>query len=260
MFYANHLKAVQSIVDDIGSVYNLSLISLGSAKKCIFVEGNDIKILQQFYNVLFPNDMFSLESLPFLPLGGFTRVNEAFGAAKLFHENTSDFKCFAILDRDFYLDSQINNLYEKSKENHLILHVWNRKELENYILIPSVIFKITQKPTEEYSNFIHEYEKLVDTFLDCTIDAYTTKIFEAYNGKIMPGTAAKEAREYVNSKWTCLNDKIALVGGKVLLASTNSWIKSTYKKSCSMNKIFSLMKPTDVDKEIVDVINNLKSR
>lgn len=260
MFYANHLTAVQNIVDDIGSVHNLSLVKLGSAKKCVFVEGKDMKILQQFYNALYPNDMFSLETLPTLPLGGFTRINEAFGASKLFNENTKNqFKCYAILDRDYYLESQINELYAKANENHLLLHVWNRKELENYILIPSVIYKITQKPLDEYSNFISEYEKLVDKFKDATIDAYTTKIYEVGNGRIAPGTAAKQARDYVNSKWTNLDEKLKLVCGKDLLKSINGWLKDTYGKSCSMNKIFRVMEASDINAEIIEVINNLKS-
>ncbi|NRX08090.1 putative ATP-dependent endonuclease of OLD family [Clostridium beijerinckii] len=51
MRFANHLEAVQNIVDDIGSVYNLSLIKLNSSNKCFFVEGNDIKILQTIFTI-----------------------------------------------------------------------------------------------------------------------------------------------------------------------------------------------------------------
>lgn len=94
MRFANHLEAVQNIVDDIGSVYNLSLIKLNSSNKCFFVEGNDIKILQQFYNILNPKGMHLLDSIPSLPLGGFKRLNEAFGASKLLYENSKGcFKC-----------------------------------------------------------------------------------------------------------------------------------------------------------------------
>jgi hypothetical protein len=61
-------------------------------------------------------------------LGGFKRINEAFGAAKLFHENSEgNFKCYAILDRDFYTESQIEDQKRKAIENHLLLHVWKKK-------------------------------------------------------------------------------------------------------------------------------------
>lgn len=259
MLYANHLSAVQNIVDDIGSAYNLSLVRLGSAKKCIFVEGKDMKILQQFYNILYPDDMVSLDTIPALPLGGFTRINEAFGASKLFHENTeNNFKCYAILDKDYYLENQIEELYNKAKDNHLLLHVWNEKEIENYIIIPSVIYRIVQRPLEDYNAFITEYETLVNELKEMTIDAYNTKIYEVYNGKMASGTAAKEARDYINLRWTNLEEKLKLVSGKEMLKRTNEWIRKRFGKSCSMNRIFSVMKPSDIDEEIVELISQLR--
>ena len=62
MVYANKLGAVQDIIEDIGSIYNLSLSRLNSAKKCLFVEGKDLKILQQFYSILFPDSIENMVS------------------------------------------------------------------------------------------------------------------------------------------------------------------------------------------------------
>ena len=53
MKYANNLRAVQSLIDNIGGIQNLSLIRIGLKKKCLFVEGNDLKILSKFYDRLF---------------------------------------------------------------------------------------------------------------------------------------------------------------------------------------------------------------
>ena len=45
MHYTTDLQAVQKVVDEIGTVSNLSLMRLGDARKCIFVEGKDLKLL-----------------------------------------------------------------------------------------------------------------------------------------------------------------------------------------------------------------------
>lgn len=260
MRYANHLAAVQNIVDDIGSAYNLSLTKLSSANKCVFVEGEeDIKILQQFHNILHPDATSSLDIIPSLPLGGVTRINEAFGAAKLFHESSDGhFKCYAILDRDYYIESYINEQEEKAKENHLLLHVWEKKELENYILKPAVLFKLLQNSDEKFSDFIQRYEILIDTFKDNTIDSYTTKIQEN-DRKLMAGTAASKAREYVNSNWISLERKLNILSGKDLLKATNKWLKENYKINCSMRSIFDAMESEDIDIEIVKVLNQLNA-
>lgn len=259
MRYANHLAAVQNIIDDIGSAYNLSLIKLSSAKKCVFVEGEDIKILQQFHNILHPDATSPLEMIPSLPLGGFTRINEAFGAAKLFHESSSGhFKCYAILDRDYYIGSYINEQISKAEENHLFLHVWEKKELENYIIKPVVLFRLLRNSNKNYINFIQKYESLIDTFKDEIIDSYTTKIQEN-DRKLTAGTAAAKAREYVNINWTSLEVKLNIIPGKDLLRATNKWMKDNYKINCSMRSIFDYMKIEDIDIEIVEVLNQLNA-
>lgn len=257
MRYVNNLSAVQDIVDDIGSAYNLSLTKLNSAKKCIFVEGEDIKILQQFYNVLYPNNISTLDTIPSLPLGGFKRINEAFGAAKLFNESTKGhFKCYAILDRDYYLESEINDQKKKAIVNHLLLHIWNKKELENYIVIPVVLFRLISNPRETLSEFIENFEFLIETFKDQVIDSYTTKIQENDRG-LAAGTAAAHAREYVNSKWINIKEKLDIVPGKDLLRATNKWMTKNYNVSCSMRRIFYVMKPEDIDPEIIEVLKQL---
>lgn len=257
MRYANHLPVVQNIVNDIGSMYNLSLVKLNTANKCLFVEGDDVKILQQFYEILNPGSMYSLSNIPSLPLGGFKRINEAFGAAKLLYENSNGhFKCYALLDRDYYTEPQIKEQENKAIDNRLSLHIWSKKEIENYIVKPHILFRILDKGQEEYTNFISKYESLIDTFKNSIIFSYTTKIQENDKG-LTAGTAAARATEYVESMWNDLEQKLNIVSGKELLRATNKWIKDNYNKSCSMKAIFNVMKAEDVDAEIVEVLNML---
>lgn len=235
----------------------MSLTKLNNAKKCVFVEGEDIKILQQFYNVLYPESIYSLDIVPSLPLGGFKRINEAFGAAKLFYESSeAQFKCYALLDRDYYLENQIEEIKKTANENHLLLHIWSKKELENYIIKPAVFFRLTQFPQEKFNDFMEKYELLIDSFKDSIIDAYTTKIQEESRA-LTAGTAAKQARDYVNKRWTTIDEKINILPGKDLLRATNTWIKNNYNISCSMKRIFNAMKPKDIDKEIVEILKQL---
>ena len=260
MRYADHLAAVQDIVNDIGSVYNLSLTKLNSAQKCFFVEGDDIKILQECFNVLYPDVLSTLDTIPTLPFGGFTRISETFGASKLFYNSSGGhFKCYAILDRDYYTDLQIEEQRNKAEENNLILHVWSKKELENYIVIPKVLFRLLHKPEDQYESFIGKYEELVDSFKDVIIDSYTTKIQETERN-LTAGTAARKARDYVNSKWTSLDEKITISPGKDLLKATNQWMRDNFKISCSIKRIFSVMTPNDIDSEIKEVLDQLNCK
>ena len=257
MKYADNLKAVQSIIDNIGSAHNLSLIRISLNKKCLFVEGGDVKILSKFHEILFPESDFSLETLPCIPLGGFSKLNEAFGTAKLFHRETNGLiKTFCILDRDYYPEELINEKMETSLKNFLVLHIWSKKEIENYILIPSAIFRITQLPKQEYSNFLKSYEELVDSFKDQVREKIASKIQEFQKGWELC-KCMKNARELMIEKWVGLEGKMALVGGKELLHKTNEWMNSKYNVSCSRDKIFKNINKNEISEEVKKVINSL---
>lgn len=73
MQYADSYSAVQNLVNNLGSDHNLSLVRLGGARKCIFVEGKDIKTLSRFHEILYPQSSESLDQLPTVALGGWSR-------------------------------------------------------------------------------------------------------------------------------------------------------------------------------------------
>lgn len=258
MNYASELNAVQNMIDDLGSAQNLSLIRLGVMKRCVFVEGKDIKYLNKFYQVLYPNSTFSLETLPCIPLGGWSRFDEALGTARLFYEETmGNVKTVCILDRDYHLDEEISNMREKATCSNLELFVWNKKEIENYLLLPQVIYRIISDKIGDYIIFKEKLDQLVDDLKDDVIDNFSSQIYINSNRKKEVSTCNKEARSLVNSRWSNLEWKLSCVNGKVALSKINGWLQQEYKRSCSINKIFSLLKEEDISSDIKDVINTL---
>lgn len=258
MRYANSIKGVQIILDSIGSVQNISLIRLASSKKCLFVEGDDLKILSKFHSILYPDSDLTLETLPNASLGGWSRLDEAFGASKLFHDETEDsIKCYCILDRDYYSDEEIEKQKEKAQECFLNLHIWEKKEIENYILIPETLFRISKLKLNELSNFISSLQEMVEEFKLDTIDQISTRIYEHNRRQLALSTCNKKARRIVNSKWDTLTNRLSIISGKDMLSRINGWMKEKYKKSCSMNKILKSINPDEIEDEVKMVIDKL---
>ncbi|MDI6734935.1 MAG: ATP-binding protein [bacterium] len=63
---ANSLPAVQKLIENVGSVHNIHLSRLWHARRCILIEGEDLKILKQFQDTLFPNSDEPFDSIPLL--------------------------------------------------------------------------------------------------------------------------------------------------------------------------------------------------
>lgn len=256
MSYATDLQGVQKIIDDIGTVSNLALMRLGDVRKCLFVEGKDLKIMTKIAEVIFGNHINSLEVLPHVSLNGFHNLREAFGTSKLFFDETRGMiKCICILDSDYYPNDMIEKKYKEAHDNYLDLHIWKRKELENYLLEPQVLFRLSHQPKEKYGIFLKELEELVDTYEDRVFDQYAEHILK-YR-KIDISTANAEARGYMKDMWTNLENKLALVGGKEFIRCLNGWYKQKFFMNVSVSQIISEFQKDEFDSEIVEIIKNI---
>lgn len=145
--------------------------------------------------------------------------------------------------------------YKEAHDNYLDLHIWKRKELENYILEPQVLFRLSQQSNDKYEHFLKELEELVDTYEDRVFDQYAEHILK-YR-KIDVSTANAETRKYMKDMWTNLENKLALVGGKEFLRCLNNWFKQKFSLNLSISQIISEFQKDEFDNEIVEVIRDM---
>lgn len=254
MQYADNFQAVQNLVDNMGGMNNLSLVRLGKARKCVFVEGKDLKLLSKFHEILYPESNVSLEQLPAVSLGGWSRFDEALGAARLFYEQTNgEFKTICILDRDYHLDEEIEELYRKAEENHLYLHVWAKKEIENYILTPQSVFRLAKQEESEYSEFCISLKGELDQLKQQTVNGFLDQISQKFRGQAS-STNLKIATELVEKRWRTLEECLSVCNGKDLISCVNEWMKRQYHQKSSRKKLLESLTPDDICDEMKSVI------
>lgn len=259
MQYAGNYKAVQEVICNLGSEYNLSLIRLGNAKKCIFVEGKDAKTLTKFQNILYPQSQIPIDQMPIVPLGGWSRFAEALGAARLFHDETGgEIGTYCILDRDYHTDDEIDDLYKRASINHLVLHVWKCKEIENYIAAPEAVFRVANAPEETFEEFkndmFNELNLLRKQTIGCILDQLLTN-----DKSKSPSYYLEIAEAVLNAKWDSLEGRLSIVNGKDLISTINSWVRMKYRRSCSRAKMFDQLFPRNVPDEMKSVIDMLQN-
>lgn len=254
MQYADSSPAVQDLVDNIGGMSNLSLIRLGGARKCVFVEGKDLKLLSKFHEILYPESSMSLEQLPAVSLGGWSRFDEALGAARLFYEQTNgEFKTICLLDRDYHTDDEIAILYQKADSSHLLLHVWEKKEIENYILTPRSVFRLTQQEETKYSEFLQDFMQELEQLKEQTIDGVLDQISLKFRDQAA-STNRKKATAQVEERWGTLEGRLSICNGKDLIVCINKWIAHQYHKKASPKKLLESLTSEDICDEMKDII------
>lgn len=257
MKYANSSKAVQNIVNSLGSEHNLSLIRLGAARKCIFVEGKDMKTLSRFHDILYESSSDSLDLLPAVALGGWSRFGEALGAARLFYEETQgEIEVYCLLDRDYHLQEEIDDLYIKANENHLKLHVWEKKEIENYIVTPQSVFRLTKLPEPMFNQFCDDFFEKLEELKVQTLGGFLDQIAANNRGQAQ-STNLKVAIKELEEKWDTLEKRLNVVNGKDLISLVNQWVKERYKQNISRAKLLSALTADDIPEEVKRVIDAL---
>lgn len=254
--YANDIKGAQSIIENIGGNQNLSLIRLGSAKKCIFVEGKDLNIITKICDKLFPESKTQIANIPSVQLGGKNNFEEALGTARLFYEETKGgIKTFCILDRDYSTDTEIEKYKTRAKESHLLLHIWSKKEIENYIVTPEIVFSASGLTSDKKSELFNKIEKAIEPFKVDIVDRYAKRILEsASRGAKDIVTINQEARKIVDEKWTDLESKMALMNGKDLIKLTRDILKNDYSIEIRQTDLLESINMSNISKEFADVL------
>lgn len=254
--YANDIITVQNIINIIGGTQNLALIRLGTANKCIFADVKDMNLLGQFEQILKPNAMFQISDIPSVSLGGWTKFDECIGASNLFYENVGRHFCtYCILNRDYHLDEEINEMKKVAEENHLKLIIWSRKELENFILEPKALYRLIGQSVEQYNHFYKALDDEINQMKDEAIKGLMDQliVLSGYT----PSKAFEKAKEHIESRWGGLKDKLSHVNSENAIKQINAFLKRQYKVNCSRNMILQVLEKEDIDTEVLDVIEQL---
>ena len=138
--FAGTLPAVQKLIEHIGSVHNIHLAKLWHSRRCILVEGKDVKLLSELHNVMFPESIEGFSAYPNMSIGGWGGWNYAIGSSMLLkNAGGQSIVVYCILDSDYHTEDEIEKRKQDAEVDGVQLHIWKRKEIENYLLIPSVI-------------------------------------------------------------------------------------------------------------------------
>ena len=276
--FATELPEIQKVIsNDLGSIHNLELAKLWSAKKFLMVEGNDIAILKRFQNTLFPQSESPIDTIPSSDIGGWGGWRYAIGT-KFVLKNSGDeiIKIYCILDSDYHLPPDKQNRLSEAKKNDIELHIWNQKELENYLVVPEAILRavIIKKPEirdkliletlvrqidlicedmkeeviQDFAGEIDKYYRKDHTIIDFTNENKELK-FELKN-------SMKVAKKYVESRW---GNKIEIVPGKKLLKEINKWLNVNYKVNFSTLQLASTITKAEMPHELIGVFNSIEN-
>lgn len=253
--YAKNVPGVQKIIDDIGLSANIELIKFASAKKCIFVEGNDVKILRIFYKTLYKNSKFA--DIPCFKTQGKSARNKVLWAEEFVNASCGNsIKIYCLFDRDYSIDDNQEFIKTAEKKN-INVHIWKAKEIENYLLNTDVLLRLIN--ANEYNLSKSDLENILNKILDDLktdiIDNLSTQI-KKHDCSLEISTTNKIARSITDDNWNTLENKLLFAPGKDVLSKLREKIQNEYGISFSNQAIAQEFKKTEIPIEISTFLRN----
>ena len=168
---------------------------------------------------------------------------------------------YCIFDSDFHTEEEKSKRLNDARDHEINLHIWNKKEIENYLFIPSAIcrtVKSKKKQSEISENEVAcTIDLLCEELKDDVIDWFATEIRNRDTSKDLR-TVNQLARKYINPKWD--SEKWNLVPGKAVLSKLFLWISENYKVSLNKFLLAREISLAEVDPEMIKVITCIENK
>jgi energy-coupling factor transporter ATP-binding protein EcfA2 len=263
--YAGTLPAVQRIIEHIGSVHNINLARLWHSRRCILVEGKDIKLLNEIHRIIFPEKNDNLSASPHMSIGGWGGWNYAIGSSMLLkNSGGQSIIVYCILDSDYFPKEEIKKRLIEARNCNVNLHIWKYKEIENYLIQPAAIQRVINSqirkrikaPTIKEVSL--QIDAAIDESKDSTLDAISTEILSRNKG-LGAGGANKIARQRIDKAWKTQKGRIGIVSGKELFTSLSKWSQDNYSVSLSPALVARNLYSSEIDDELKYVVSSIEN-
>ena len=267
------IEEVQLALESLGSSQNITLTHLARTKKILFVEGmSDYKSVRRVAKNLGFHDLASGNDLTAFESGGFSSWEKiksfAWGVKNTIDANM---KLFAIYDRDYYCQEEIDEILESLQAELTQAHIHQRKEMENYLLVIPVLERVLEKQITNRSRRSGEIivaDKGITLYLEeitigLKVEAqsqYIAKRITHHQGTgVDTGTISREAIEVFESLWTNINSRMEIVPGKTTLRMLRNAIQDDYSVNLTDVQIIDEFRKEEIPDDLLRLIDNLEA-
>lgn len=258
------IDSVQAAMKAIGSLQNITLTQLARTQKILFVESHyDFKILRRFAKKLGYAELAAGVDLTPVESEGFSsweRIKAtAWGIPKALN---TPLKIVSLFDRDYYCQEYIDFVVNELNKCIMFCHVHVRKEIENYLLIPSVLQKTFEAACLERGHKPGDIRSILDeitTDIKLEVQAqYIARRNEHYkNSGKDPSTITLETTKWFEELWCNLETRMVIVPGKSVLATLRDRLQKEFGVTLTDVKIINEFKKEDVPIDMVKLIERL---
>ncbi len=263
--FATSLPGLQSVIDSIGGVHNVQIARLWKSRRFLLLEGDDLRVLRHLHATLCPGTDTPLDDLPNVSIGGWGGWDAATrSGVVLRNAGGQPITTYCILDRDYHTDEEVAARMAQARQRGVRLHVWTRKEVENYLLVPHAIQRaIASSPSfgqaPGVAEVVAKMEEITADLKDQVLDGLATYYLAMHKSEGLSAANA-DARRRLGGAWETLEGRIRLVPGKAVVSALARWAQVKYGVSVSSVDLARALRGTEIATEVRRVLGAIESR
>jgi hypothetical protein len=249
-------KALEDLSSAIGSHFNLRLARLLRSKVAVFVEGQDARLLRHFARSVGATAFVSEGLLTVVPLDGSTNRARLDGF-KWVVENLLEkaIEGWVLLDRDFRSDDEALLLAGELEAAGLNPHIWQRHEIENYVLVPTAIARRSGAPIASVTEMLDI--ATLDMKDEVLPEFVASRQREAGNKGKAPTTVMTRCLSTLGTEWPDPAFRLAFCPGKEVLSHLNDALQASGFKAVTALGLAGEIRSSEIDDELRAVLTRI---
>jgi hypothetical protein len=157
-------------------------------------------------------------------------------------------ECFVILDRDYRPQDVVSGVEKKLAAIGVVGHVWDRKELESYLLSPDAIARLSGAPLAEVKSIMDSQAALMENAVFSRMLDEKLRVEKSATAHAVTVTTAFKAE--FDMLWKDVPRRLEIVPPKQLLSAVNKELQLRKFKAVSFEKLASSLELSEIPAEM----------
>lgn len=265
-------EGIQSTLGSLGSTQIVTMSAIAQARRVLYVEGEDFKTLRRFARRLSLDELASGVGIAPFPLGGFPTIERINAVTMGVRESIGDSIVFGgIFDRDFRPNEEINELLERLQGKLTLCLILERKEIENYLLIPTALERTLARLIEDRARRNGESANAARPIADI-LEEITAPMKADVQSQFMAkrveylkhtgkdtSTINREAIEIFERDWDDAQLRLHIVQGKRVLSELSSRVQVEYKVTLTTARIIEQLHQSEIPWDLRQALRKIES-
>lgn len=249
-------EGMETLSAALGTAFNLGMAKALRAKGIVFVEGKDLRTLRILAkNLGFTRIVADME-LAVVPINGYSNWSNAEAFGWLVQDFLkSSVGSIIILDRDYRTPAQVDSVRAKLVNAGLECHVWEKKELESYLLSTTAISRLSGCPVVEVERVMNQLmaDMYGDVFakFNCERQA-TERSAKVHEVNITAATLAD-----FTPKWANVEYRRSVCPPKGIMSGLNKQLQDNGYKAVSFDALAKKIRKDEVPVEMRQVLQRI---